>query len=226
MSDERLKLVSFNLCPFVQRAAIVLEEQGRPYEIEYIDLANKPAWFLELSPLGKVPLLQVDDTVLFESGVIAAYLDETFEGDQLLDADPLARAEQRMWMEFISELTGKAWTLQAAKDAAAAEEAAEVVRTRLDRLDGLIAERGPLWGGERFTMVDAAAAPVLQRLTWAERLEPSLRLFEGRPALAAWRDVLLERPSVKASVLPDLESINRDLLAGYDTWIARHHGAA
>ncbi len=37
-----LTLVSFDACPFVQRAAILLQEQGRPYDIKYIDLRDKP----------------------------------------------------------------------------------------------------------------------------------------------------------------------------------------
>ena len=60
-----LTLVSHELCPFVQRAAIALEEKGVAFERITIDLANKPDWFLAMSPLGKVPLLMVGDEVLF-----------------------------------------------------------------------------------------------------------------------------------------------------------------
>ena len=80
----QLTLVSFDACPFVQRAAILLQEQGRPYKITYVDLREKPDWFLEISPNGKVPVLQVDDTPIFESAVILEYLDETAEHGQLL----------------------------------------------------------------------------------------------------------------------------------------------
>ena len=52
-----LKLISHNLCPYVQRSRIVLEEKAVPHELEFIDLAAKPDWFLAISPLGKVPVL-------------------------------------------------------------------------------------------------------------------------------------------------------------------------
>ena len=65
-----LRLVSHHLCPYVQRAAIALAEKGVPFERINIDLAAKPDWFLKISPLGKVPLLQVGQDVLFESSVI------------------------------------------------------------------------------------------------------------------------------------------------------------
>lgn len=54
-----LTLVSHTLCPYVQRAAIVLLEKGVPFERRWIDLARKPAWFLAVSPLGKTPVLLV-----------------------------------------------------------------------------------------------------------------------------------------------------------------------
>ena len=88
-----LKLVSHNLCPYVQRAAIALDEKGVPFERINVDLANKPDWFRTLSPLGKVPLLKVDrregpEAVLFESAVILEYLEETLPGP-LHPEDPL-----------------------------------------------------------------------------------------------------------------------------------------
>ena len=73
----RLTLVSHELCPYVQRAAIALDEKGVAFERVNVDLAVKPDWFLAISPLGKVPLLKVGDAVIFESAVILEYLEET-----------------------------------------------------------------------------------------------------------------------------------------------------
>lgn len=91
-----LTLVSFNMCPFVQRAAIALQEQKRDYNIRYIDLRNPPEDFKAISPLGKVPVLKVGDEAVFESNVILNYLDETCDGPKLFAEEPLARAQQRM----------------------------------------------------------------------------------------------------------------------------------
>lgn len=57
---NKLTLISFPTCPFVQRAVIALNEKGVDFDVIYIDLANKPEWFLEISPLGKVPVLKVE----------------------------------------------------------------------------------------------------------------------------------------------------------------------
>ena len=74
-----LKLVSYKACPFVQRVAITLQYKGVDYDIEYIDLGTPPDWFLAISPLKKVPILIVGDTVIFESAVINEYIDEAYQ---------------------------------------------------------------------------------------------------------------------------------------------------
>ncbi len=61
-----LKLISHKLCPYVQRAVISLTEKGTAFERIDVDLANKPDWFLAISPLGRTPVLQVGDTAIFE----------------------------------------------------------------------------------------------------------------------------------------------------------------
>jgi len=88
-----LKLISHKLCPYVQRAVIALSEKGVAFERIDIDLANKPDWFLAISPLGKTPVLQVGDFAIFESAVILEYLEET-QLSPLHPADPLRRASR------------------------------------------------------------------------------------------------------------------------------------
>ena len=77
---------------------IVLRAKEVDFEVTYIDLRNKPDWFLEISPHGKVPVLDVDDQPLFESNAIAEYLDETVE-PRLHPEDAVKRARNRAWSE-------------------------------------------------------------------------------------------------------------------------------
>src|SRR6478735_961183 len=71
----RLRLISHKLCPYVQRAVIALTEKGVAFERIDVDLANKPEWFLRVSPLGKTPVLQVDE-VTFQAK--ATHLEQRF----------------------------------------------------------------------------------------------------------------------------------------------------
>jgi glutathione S-transferase len=208
--ETQYKLVSFKLCPFVQRSLITLEEKGVPYDIEYIDLANKPDWFLELSPLGKVPILQVDGTVVFESAVINEYIEETTSGAPMHPADPLARARNRSWIEVASDLTRRGHKVFHAADEQAACSATVNVRSKLALFEDELA--GPLFNGEEMSLVDAAAAPILQRLSWCDEITPSLCVFKDVPRVSAWRDTLLARPSVQRSTVPEIKKLFRDYL--------------
>ena len=119
MDAMALTLISHPLCPYVQRAVIALSEKRAPYERVDIDLRNKPQWFLDISPLGKTPVLKTGGAAIFESAVICEYLEDTL-APALHPADPLARAQHRAWIEFASATlngrsigTGAVWSSRA-----------------------------------------------------------------------------------------------------------------
>jgi glutathione S-transferase len=200
-------LVSFKLCPFVQRSVITLEEKGAPYTLQYIDLAHKPDWFLEISPLGKVPVLRVGETTLFESAVINEFIEETAPGPALHPSDPLERARHRAWIEAVSELLRRTFRMLTSESEQEAHDGAVNVRSLLARFDSALA--GPLFGGGGFSLVDAAAAPALQRLSWCDEVVPALGLFRGDEldGVRAWRDALLGRGSVRRSTVPEIREL-------------------
>lgn len=203
-----LRLVSHALCPYVQRAAIVLLEKGVAFTRIDVDLANKPAWFLAISPLGKTPLLLVDETEatpgaqpLFESAVICEYLDETTL-PRLHPVAPLDRARHRAWMEFGSTVLNDIWAFYTAADAGPRATARERVAGRLVTLEAALHPQGPWFAGDSFFLVDAVFAPVFRYFDAFERLgEPGF--FETTPRLARWRSALAARPSVRQAVAPD-----------------------
>lgn len=202
------KLVSFKLCPFVQRSVITLLEKGVPHELEYIDLAAKPDWFVALSPFGKVPLLLVDgETALFESAVINEYLDETTPGRRLHPEDPLRRAHNRMWIEFGSSLLGDQYRLMLAPDETDARRQLSALHDKLGRLEQELAARpepGDFWNGPRLSLVDTAIAPLLQRARWTADAVPGFDPVEGHPRVRAWQEALLARESVQRSTVDDI----------------------
>lgn len=198
-----LTLVSFDLCPYVQRAAIALAEKGVPFERRDVDLADKPGWFRAISPLGKVPLLQVGEAVLFESAVIVEYLEDT-ETPRLHPADPLARARHRAWMEFGSSILADIWTIETTSDRAAFEARATLLRGKFGRLEVELGD-GPYFGGRDFTLVDAVFAPAFRYFDVFDRYI-DLGVFTGLPKVRAWRLALAARPSVRAAVVADYEA--------------------
>ncbi len=189
-----LTLISHALCPYVQRAAIVLKEKGVAFERVDVDLANKPDWFLRLSPLGKTPVLSVGGEALFESAVICEYLDET-RSPRLHPEDALARARERAWVEFGSAVLGGIAVLYSAADEPALQKAYAALRLRFEQLEAVLGE-GPWFAGHRFGLVDAAFGPVFRYF----EVIPPAGLFDGLPHVQAWREVLAGRPSVREAV--------------------------
>jgi glutathione S-transferase len=197
-----LTLVSHGLCPYVQRAAIALEEKGVAFERIDIDLDNKPDWFKAISPLGKVPLLKVGDAVIFESAVIVEYLEET-QPHPLHPADPLKRAEHRAWMEFGSAILADIWGFYTAPDEAALQAKARTLTDKFVRLEQRLGD-GPYFDGSGFSLVDAVFAPVFRYFDLFERIG-DFGILEGKPKLASWRKALAQRPSVVRAVAPDFQ---------------------
>jgi glutathione S-transferase len=199
-ATPRFTLISHALCPYVQRAAIVLAEKGVPFTRRDVDLSRKPDWFLAVSPLGKTPVLLVDDEPIFESAVICEYLDETL-APRLHPADALQRARHRAWIEFGSAVLNGIAAFYNAPDEPALRAGADALRERFATLEAAL-RQGPWFDGERFSIVDAVFGPVFRYFDTLERLG-DFGFFEATPKLRAWQAALAQRPSVRQAVGAD-----------------------
>ena len=204
-----LKLVSHKLCPYVQRAVIALTEKGVAFDRIDVDLANKPDWFLKVSPLGKTPLLLVGDTAIFESAVILEYLEET-QARPLHPADPLQRAEHRGWIEFGSAVLNDIAGLYSAADETAFNAKVSQLEARFARLETRVVA-APWFDGERFSLVDAVFAPVFRYFDLFDNIG-DFGILGDKPKLARWRNGLAARPSVRSAVGADYPTLLRDFI--------------
>ena len=198
-------LISHHLCPYVQRAAIALAEKEVPFERIWIDLSAKPDRFKKISPLGKVPVLVVkriggEETSIFESAVILEYLEET-TSSPLHPADPLERARHRGWIEFGSQALNAIWRFYSTADEAAFEKERAGLEAMFSRIEEELSDRS-FFTGQRFSLVDAAFAPIFRYFDAFEKLGVS-GILDGKPKVAAWRKNLATRPSVRGAVGED-----------------------
>ena len=200
-SLPKLELISFDLCPYVQRSVITLIEKNMDYKITYIDLDNPPDWFMKISPLGKVPVLRAGEAVIFESAVINEYIDE-ISPPPLLPADPLPRAINRAWIEFASGMLVSQYQMMTSKDKQGFEQKSKEIRDKLAQIEAQLSSNGAFFNGANFSLLDAAIAPVFMRLDILEQQIPTIK-YITTPRLAAWRDEMLTRPSVQKSVIPE-----------------------
>jgi glutathione S-transferase len=195
-----LELVSHYLCPYVQRAVITLLEKEIPHQRTYIDLSNKPDWFRQISPLGKVPLLKTGNEVLFESAVICEYLDEITPGS-LHPTDPLTKAKHRAWIEFGSSILNAIAGFYNAPTPEVFEQ------KRLDLINKFNwIERhwqgGPYFAGHNFSLVDAVYGPIFRYFDVFDTIA-NFNVLTEAPNVCAWRQALQLRPSIQQAVSED-----------------------
>lgn len=220
-----LTLVSHVLCPYVQRAAIAMTEKGVAHARLDVDLGARPDWFTRISPLGKVPLLLVEEgpepAVIFESAVILEYLEET-RAHPLHPADPLARARHRSWIEFGSAtLATIARLYNATSDEGFAAEC-DALRRSFGRIEQALAEngRGPFFDGDALSLVDVTYGPIFRYFD-AFEAGATLRLLDDLPRVSAWRTSLAGRESIRTAVVDDFSPRLLAFLAGRGSVLSR-----
>ncbi len=163
-----IELFSFTACPYAQRVRMALIEKELEFELVEIDLHNRPAWFREISPYGKVPVLRHEGHVIYESAIINQYLDEAFPARPLMPANPWGRAVARIWMDYcdtryvpaIHKLLAAGGNPQA--QAAAQEKLGEVLRF-LEHEGLRKLGDGPCWLGATPTLPDIHYLPFFER---------------------------------------------------------------
>lgn len=217
MSDE-LILVSHKLCPYVQRVAIVLAEKGIPHVRRDVDLSNKPQWFLEISPLGKTPVLDVSGQALFESAVICEYLEEAYLRP-LHPAQSLERARHRSWMEFGSSILNNIAGFYSAPDSERMEHKREALAEQFQRLDSELI-RAPYFSGAGFSMVDAFFGPVFRYFDVFEQIG-DFSFFDRCSRVLEWRGQLMVRDSVRRAAAADYPRQLYDFLRNKNSALSR-----
>jgi glutathione S-transferase len=217
-----IELISFKTCPFVQRAAITLGYKKVEHKVTFIDLADPPDWFLKISPLAKVPVLKVDGDILFESAVINEYLDD-ITGGELQPKDPLARAKNRAWIEFASNMLGNIYMMKTATEKDKYEKYRDLLVSQLRRVENRLGD-GPWFNGEDFSLADTAFAPWFAHDAVANYrfsvIDPATM-----PKLGAWSNRLLALPAVKNSVVADFETLYLAALEDKDSYLWQSRAA-
>jgi glutathione S-transferase len=220
---SRFMLCSFKTCPWVQRAAIVLQAKNVPYDITYIDRDKRPDWFLKISPHSKVPVLRIDEKdALFESNAIAEYLDETAQ-PRLHPEDALVRARNRAWTDYVPTFASAISNTMYSDSEEEFATKAKKIGENFGKLEDALKARGndgPYFNGPKFSLVDAAYAPFLQRYTFMDRLKP-LGILEKYPLLTKWRDALVASAAVKKSTVSNIEAVWQENLILRNRWLAK-----
>jgi glutathione S-transferase len=209
-----VELFVAQLCPFAARARLVLaEKQLTAREVE-IDLRRKPDWFLQISPHGKVPLLRHDGRLVWESAVIAEYLEEAFPAHSLLPTQPERRAAVRAWVNFAdSRLYATTGQLLHSFDRSlyvrlAAQLVDDLHVLEEEAFAAQSSDRPYVLGAE-FSLADVALYPWFEQIAVLERFRGFHFPTDCR-RLVAWQRAVAGRNAVRATGKPP-----QFYLAGY-----------
>ena len=216
------RLVSFKTCPWVQRAAIVLREKKIDFEFQHIEADKRPDWFRAISPHNKVPVLRIDDRIsLFESGAIAEYLEDA-HAPKLHPADPVQRAINRAWIEYMPTFVDITSSHAYAESEADFDKAAAGSAAAFEKLEKALVQQGdgPFFNGKAYSLVDAAYAPFLQRHLFLERIK-KIGQIDRFPRVKAWATALAERPSTHSFPPVEFETMYRASVKNRGKWISR-----
>lgn len=219
MNLPHLKLISFALCPYVQRARITLLEKNIEHKIEYIDLNAPPEWFFDVSPLEKVPVLLVDDRPIFESMVICEFLDE-ITPDSLYPADAYMRAQNRAWIEFANDILDHTYTFFTTADELRFKQTIATLADRFEILEDQLTHQ-PYFNGDAFSLVDAVYAPIFRYYEVILEFY-KLDFFDDTPNVLSWWQMLMARPSVQQCVPENYMAEMRAYLGRQDSILSSY----
>ena len=179
---------------------MVLHEKGIDFGVHEVDLGNKSEEFLSVSPYGKVPVVRVNGTSLYESNIVNEYLDEVYESPRLMPKSPEGRALARSWMAFADDyffpsIYGVRTGPQRGLSEEQIREAKEKLGDALSRLEHQLEGRQYLAG--EYTLADIAHAGNFHRLReLAEGGDVPLHKY---PNVVAWMERVEGRESYGAS---------------------------
>lgn len=175
--DGRLRFYSMRFCPYAQRVQLALFAKGIPHHTININLTDKPEWFLDMNPSGKIPALHLvtdhGQPFVTESLIIMEYLDEKFPQYPLFPRDPLYKAIDKMWIERFTHVTAAFFRLVV--EPRDVDRCLAEISDALDLYDDELRRRcTPFFGGKRPNMLDYAIWP------WFERTELVKTLVGGK----------------------------------------------
>ncbi|QFU24140.1 glutathione S-transferase family protein [Shewanella eurypsychrophilus] len=201
-----IKLISFKICPFVQRVTAVLVAKKIPFEVEYINLKDKPEWFLDLAPNGQVPVMVTQSgTALFESDAIIEYIEDEY-GPLEKGVSNEQRAKDRAW----SYLGSKHYLVQCgtmrSKDRETFIKRSENLITAFAKVEAQLSGKTQFFKSDELSNVDIAWVPLLHRAALVKKYT-DYDFLCGLPKAQSWQQNVLASLAIDTTVSEDFEPL-------------------
>ncbi|KFD48264.1 hypothetical protein M513_10841, partial [Trichuris suis] len=195
-SDNLVRLYSMRFCPYSERVLLVLAVKKIPFDVVNCNLLNKPDWLCELNPLGKVPIVQYRDMVVYESLIICEWLDEIFNHKRLLPTCPYEKAKMKMLTERLSLLSSNLLFWYRNQNL---PEAVFAVRRALQRIETALSNS--------FLAGNEMGWPDLMIWPWLERMEAVTMYSEGRLCVTCESFPRLYQYACRMQSVPEIRDV-------------------
>jgi glutathione S-transferase len=208
--SKKLKLATSPFSPYGHRVEMVLIEKDISFERVEVNLQNRPAWFVKDAPLGKVPLLYVEDEVLFESIAICEYLESAFPKNPLHSKDLVTKSQHRAWMEFSNAIMSTSFSVIFAQNQQEFDAAKAHLMGKLEILEKYL-KFNPYFEGEKFSLVDICFASAFKPLTFIDN-KFTLEIFDSYKNVATYVEGVITRNSLSRALPQNYEEIFKAFL--------------
>lgn len=197
-----IKIVSFKICPFVQRVTAALAARNIAFEVEYIHLKNKPQWFLDISPNGQVPVMITENgTALFESDAIVEYIEDEY-GPLQKNLSNEEKAQQRAWSYLGTKNYQTQCSTMSSKEEDTFNERAKKLLIAFEKVEQQLKPGQIFFNDNELSNVDIAWLPLLHRASIVQQ-KTGFDFFCQLPKVIAWQENIVNLNLIKQSVSED-----------------------
>ena len=197
-----MKLIGSVTSAYVRKARVVLAEKKLDYQFELENVWAPETTIASSNPLGKVPCLVMEDgSTMYDSRVIAEYLDTLTPVCKLLPANSRDRANVKVWEALADGVLDAAVLAFLERTWRPAEQQSQAWFDRqMGKVHGGLAVMAenlgeqPFCMGIHYTLADVAVGCTLG---WLSFRFPDIAWRASYPNLARLFDKLSERPSFK-----------------------------
>ncbi|XP_076810219.1 glutathione S-transferase omega-1-like [Clavelina lepadiformis] len=191
-AKDVLRVYGMKFCPYVHRLKLVLAAKGIKHETVNIDLQKKPDWFFQKNPRGKVPAIEKNGEILYESDIMSEYVDEIYPGRRLQTSDPLQNAKEKLVLGDFNEAANKCYTLSRENDDNQRSALSTAIQASLDKVEKFLGN-SPYFSGQRPGFTDYMIWPHVERM-----LLFNSEFIKGNLNIASYCDRMGNDEAVKA----------------------------
>lgn len=191
-----LRLYSMRMCPYAQRARLILSAKKVKYDKVNVDLNNKPDWFFDINFYGEVPVIIHNGKNVYESLICAEYLEEAFPQPKLFSSDPYQRALERIYFNHWTKKGNPAF-YSLLKAGCLDPELTARFDQQIDKMEEFLRVAGtPYFSGSKVGFSDYMTWPWFERIPMMGDITGYKMSEEKFPLLTQWVQRMWKDPTV------------------------------